>query len=402
MLSRSLTLVGTLAWLACAQPLYAAEYQTAAAGGGGGNPFTLRCPDDAVLVGVQGNAGGVVDRVQPVCRQIDPSGLLLDGRSSGAAGGGGGTAFTLQCPDNHAVSGIDGRASLYVDQLRIKCGRLAAGPRLASSGSVLAGHAGGGGGTAFGPFDCVDDKPGRGLIGRAGTYVDQIRLACDYPPSPLRPLNISALRGRDNFTGLLVRAPGGVLLVMTLSSDWQHARWYLPVRNSNPSVAHAAGTETVAEVVHLANAGPRTGALDVEGRGVGCTTFEVGFPGAVLPAVDVLIERPTDPHLTLALSIEEWTQNTTSAFGTLTLSTPAPTGGASVALTSSQPGLVPVPPTVVVPQSTLVTTFEIRRIGSGGGCVVVSATGNGGSVQSVMLFRPLPGRQFVPQPLQRR
>ena len=128
MLSRSFAFAGALAWLACAQPLYAAEYQTAAAGGGGGNPFTLRCPDDAVLVGVQGNAGGVVDRVQPVCRQIDPSGLLLDGRSSGAAGGGGGTAFSLQCPENHAVSGIDGKASLYVDQLRIKCGRLTAGP----------------------------------------------------------------------------------------------------------------------------------------------------------------------------------------------------------------------------------------------------------------------------------
>jgi hypothetical protein len=41
-------------------------------------------------------------------------------------------------------------------------------------------------------------------------------------------------------------------------------------------------------------------------------------------------------------------------------------------------------------------------VGSGGGCVVISATGNGGSVQSVMLFRTLPGKQFVPPPLQRR
>jgi hypothetical protein len=401
MLSRSLALAGALTWLACAQPLYAAEYQTAAAGGGGGNPFTLRCPDDAVLVGVQGSAGSVVDRVQPVCRQIDPSGLLLDGRSAGTAGGGGGTAFILQCPDNHAVSGIDGRASLYVDQLRIKCGPLTAGPRLAASGSVLAGHAGGGGGTAFGPFDCVDNKPGRGLIGRAGTYVDQIRLACDYPPSPLRPLSIYPLRP-DRVMGLPLVRGGGVLLLMSLSSDWQHASWYLPVRNSNPAVAHAAGSETVAEVVHYANAGPRTAALDVEGRGVGCTTFEVGFPGAVLPPVDVLIERPTDPHLTLALSIEEWTQNTTSAFGTLTLSTPAPAGGAAIALTSSHPALAPVPPTVTVPQGTRVTTFEIHRIGSGGGCVVISATGNGGSVQSVMLFRTLPRPQLVPPPLQRR
>jgi hypothetical protein len=57
---------------------------------------------------------------------------------------------------------------------------------------------------------------------------------------------------------------------------------------------------------------------------------------------------------------------------------------------------------VTVPQGTRVTTFEIHRIGSGGGCVVISATGNGGSVQSVMLFRPLPRPQLVPPPLQRR
>ena len=401
MLSRSLALAGALTWLACAQPLDAAEYQTAAAGGGGGNPFTLRCPDDAVLVGVEGHASSVVDQVRPTCRQIDPSGRLIDGRSSGSAGGGGGTAFTLKCPDNHAVSGIDGRASLYVDQLRIKCGPLTAGPRLAASGSVLAGHAGGGGGTAFGPFDCVDDKPGRGLIGRAGTYVDQIRLACDYPPSPLRPLSIYALRP-DNVMGPLVRAPGGALLIMALSSDWQFASWSLPVRNSNPSVAQAAGTGNIAEVVHFSNAGPRTGALDVGARGVGCAAFDVGFAGAVLPTVDVLVEKPTDAHLTLALSIEEWTERTQSAFGTLTLSSAAPTGGAAIALTSSLPALAPVPPTVTVPQGTRVTTFEIRRVGSGGGCVVVSATGNGGSVQSVMLFRTLPRPQFVPPPLQRR
>jgi hypothetical protein len=326
---------------------------------------------------------------------------LLDYRNSGTAGGGGGTAFSLQCPDNHAVSGIDGRASLYVDQLRVKCGPLTAGPRLASSGSVLAGHAGGGGGTAFGPFDCVDDKPGRGLIGHAGTYVDQVRLACDYPPSPLRPLNIYALRP-DNVMGSLVRAPGRVLLLMALSSDWQIASWYLPVRNSNPSVAYAAGTGNVAEVVHFSNAGPRTGALDIGARGVGCTAFDVGFPGAVLPTVDVLVERPTDTHLTLALSIEEWTAATRSAFGTLTLSSPAPTGGTAIALTSSQPVLAPLPPTVTVLQGTRVTTFEIRRVGSGSGCVVVGATGHGGSVQSVMLFRPLPGKQFVPLPGQRR
>jgi len=371
----------------------AAEYLTAAAGSGGGNSFALRCANDQVLVGIGGKASTLVDRVQPLCAQVDPLGRWVGSSYVGSivagstAGGGGGTAFTLTCPKNHAVSGIQGKAGSVIDQLRIKCGSLTAGPKLASIGSVLAGQAGSSGGNAFGPFDCVDSKPGRGLIGRAGSFVDQLRLACDFPPEPLRPTSAHIRIISSQYGEVLVpfaRVRGNPLMTVRLSSvPLGHYR--IPVRNNNPSIARTTYPDAFEGSSDSFN-------NEIAIGNVGCTSFDVGFPGDRLHHVGLLVERPGGPALTLSLSIETWSSSTRSAFGTLTTSNPAPSGGIPVTLTSSHPNLAIVPASVTIPAGTRSTTFEIRRPGTLGACIVIGASGNGVNAQSPMLFKTLPVR----------
>ncbi len=367
----------------------AAEYLTAAAGSGGGNSFALRCASDQVLVGIGGKASSLVDSVQPLCAQVDPLGRwvgssYLDSIVAGSiAGGGGGTAFKLTCPRDQAVSGIQGKAGSLIDQLRIKCGPLTAGPRLASIGSVLAGQAGSSGGNAFGPFDCVDGKPGRGLLGRAGTFVDQLRLACDIPSSPLRPTSAHFLMP-GNILRSIARVRGNPLMTVRLSSV-PLGSYRIPVRNNSPSIAATVYPDAFEGSSNSFN-------NEIAIGNVGCTSFDVGFPGDRLHHLELLVERPGGPALTLSLSIVDWTKYTTSAFGTLTISSPAPASGIPVTLTSSHPNLAIVPASVTIPEGTRSTTFEIRRPGTLGACIIIGANGNGVNAQSPILFRPLPFR----------
>jgi hypothetical protein len=361
---------------------HAAEYLTAAAGGSGGTAIALRCGPDEVMAGVHGKAGTLVDRIGPLCIQVDPLGRWIGRPAEGnTAGGGGGARFGLLCPVNSSVSGIQGRASMWIDQLRIKCGPLR-GTRLASSGSVLASQAGGGGGNAFGPFDCVDNKPGRGLIVRAGTYVDQVRLACDFPPSP-----VTSTQATFFFDGIrssrIARNIETQLLQIALSSK-PRGRVHIPVKINNPDVAVTNFQEQDLSRSLEGSDAPFNVVLIP--RGPGCASFEVGFHGNVAQPVDYLVNSPPSSQLSLSLNLMEWTAATSTAFGTLTIRAPAPAGGMAVTLTSNVPQAI-IPASVTIPPGSRSTTFEIRRAGSLAACVIITATGNGASVQSPIIFR---------------
>ena len=135
--------LSVVASLALSDHARAAEYLTGVAGGSTGSPFAIRCAEDEVLAGVTGKAGWYIDKIQALCVQVDPLGRWIGiDVAGGSAGGTLGSPFTLRCAENHAVSGIKGRAGSFIDQLRIRCGPLTAGPRLASSGSFLEGKGG--------------------------------------------------------------------------------------------------------------------------------------------------------------------------------------------------------------------------------------------------------------------
>lgn len=364
---------------------HAAEYLTAAAGGSGGASFALRCAPDEVMAGVYGKAGTLVDRIGPLCIQVDPLGRWIGSPAErNTAGGGGGARFGLFCPVNSSVSGIQGRASMWIDQLRIKCGPLT-GSRLASSGSVLASQAGGTGGNAFGPFDCVDNKPGRGLIVRAGTYVDQIRLVCDYPPSPITNTSSAILlSGTDlTFHSRIGRSTDTILMQIALSSE-PRGRVRIPVKINNPDVAVTNFQEQDLSRDLEGSTSPFR--VELRRRGPGCASFEVGFPGNVAPPVEYLVDSPPSRQLSLSLSRMELTATTSTAFGTLTIPAPAPAGGMPITLTSNFPQAL-IPASVTIPPGSRSTTFEIRRAGGSAACIIITATGNGASVQSPIIFR---------------
>lgn len=371
-----------LASTALSDFIHAAEYQTAAAGGSGGTAIALRCAPDEVMAGVYGKAGTVVDQIGPLCIQVDPLGRWIGDPAEGkAAGGNGGARFALVCPVNSSVSGFQGRASMLIDQLRIKCGPLN-GPRLASSGGLLARPAGGSGGNAFGPFDCVDNKPGRGLLVRAGAYVDQVRLACDYPPSP-----VTSRYAIFYFDGVrherIVRVRDTQLLEIVLSST-PRGTVRIPMKINNPDVAVTEfQLEDLSREVAVGRA-PST--VRLYSRKPGCASFEVGFPGNVAPPVDYLVDTPDMRELSLSLNLMEWDTHTSSAFGTLKIPAPAPAGGMPITLSSNVPQAL-IPASVTIPPGSRSTTFEIRRTGITAACVLITATGNGASAQSPILFR---------------
>ncbi len=160
--------------------------RTNAAGGNGGQAFAMECPNgNAVLTGITGRASWYIDRVQLVCSLVDGSGNWIgNGAPVGEiAGGAGGSEFTLRCPPNHAVKSIEGRADQYIDQLRVNCSELAAASVVGAPTSFDGPEGGnvplsGPGGDPFGPLECPNVLPARGLYGNAQNYVDRIGLIC--------------------------------------------------------------------------------------------------------------------------------------------------------------------------------------------------------------------------------
>ena len=182
---------------------------TSAAGGGGGKSFTLDCPSNRVLVGIRGRAHSWIDRIQGVCAKVNYDGSWSGSTTNtGYKGGNGGQSFSRLCPQGRAVSGIAGRAGMFVDQIRIYCRSLvnANEEGLRKAGRLTGGRlgvssAGGRGGKAFGRYDCLDNMPGRGLSGKSGNYLDRIQLRCragstlPSQPSLYRPLQHANLGG---------------------------------------------------------------------------------------------------------------------------------------------------------------------------------------------------------------
>jgi serine protease len=149
-------------------------------GGQGGAAATLKCPEGSVLAGVSVTAGWWLDSIAPRCVATTPTGAWDGQPVTGARmGGGGGTPSTMTCPNNQAVSGIDGRANWYIDRLRLRCRALLDADSTTGRASVLV-AVGGNGGSEFGRIDCPADLAATGFAVRTGAYVDQLKLICGH------------------------------------------------------------------------------------------------------------------------------------------------------------------------------------------------------------------------------
>ena len=101
----------------------AAWFNDQSVGGATEVPFTeLAKSSDWYLAGFKGRSGGLVDNIRPVFRSFTDAGESYEGETRGGNGGG---EFSLVADKGWAVSGINGRSGLNVDQLQVQFRKLA-------------------------------------------------------------------------------------------------------------------------------------------------------------------------------------------------------------------------------------------------------------------------------------
>jgi len=173
-----------------ASPAAVADYESPPVGGGGGTlAYGLRCGSGAVLVGISGKWGMLLDSLSVTCRTVKADGTLGDAFTKGPVGGTGGDhAGTANCPTNQVVNTAwfatgQYNSRTYVAQVTIVCGDWNAATRRVAVGD----ESDSGDGTLgtipmFGAMSRVacppDGMPGNGFIGKSGLLVDSIAFVC--------------------------------------------------------------------------------------------------------------------------------------------------------------------------------------------------------------------------------
>lgn len=160
------------------------------------------CPAGHVLTGLRGRLRAAYNGpVQGVCRAVEllagplavATGAVVELPPHGDELAGD-TVWSRDCPDGQMIVGIDGRAGAIIDRLVFRCAPLAvapAAPHVVSVGAVSALEPVGGiGGTVFTPTVCAPGHIARGLstyfngdpgFGLDHVYLDGIALVCAAP-----------------------------------------------------------------------------------------------------------------------------------------------------------------------------------------------------------------------------
>lgn len=204
---KALLALGCVVWAAAFQLAvswaYLAPYD--GIGGNGGAPFRLDCGEWGILVGITGRSGAVVDQVGGLCVKIDPRSATWVGGvyETARVGGSGGGPFRKACPVGHALMGVEGSTTYaanttVVRMLDIKCislgihrrwdGSQIMGTRMVFNGDpephriAAAQHLCEPPLKPDGHHQRAWGRVGLAFEGRAGLYLDRIRLVCNSMP----------------------------------------------------------------------------------------------------------------------------------------------------------------------------------------------------------------------------
>jgi hypothetical protein len=129
-------------------------------GGGGGSDYAMDCPSGKIVKNISGRGGWWVDQLNGKCD---------DGTTLTPAGGqGGGPVNTTDCPTGY--TGIDVVYGQYVGKVTPKC----AGTPISTP---IGGGLGSGSGQS-GSFDCPSGQVVTGIRGKAGGFVDSVKVTC--------------------------------------------------------------------------------------------------------------------------------------------------------------------------------------------------------------------------------
>ncbi len=185
--------------------------------------------------------------------------------------------------------------------------------------------------------------------------------------------------------------PDGLRLVPATTSDGSQGQVFIPlsemagqdqlvrVTSSNPAVARVPEHATVNASTEFGRFAITTSPVEEP------TPVTISVTGRGVTRSATLTVSPSLPTLTaLAVSPSSVTAGTSST-GTVSLGSPAPTGGVTVTLGSSLPGSASVPDTVVVPTGATSATFPVSTSPDSGTTTVQLSATLGSSTQFAAL-----------------
>ncbi|MDO8356984.1 MAG: hypothetical protein Q7U76_11395 [Nitrospirota bacterium] len=383
--------------LALASPSWARLAPFDGIGGAGGAPYRLDCGESAVLVGVTGQSGLVIDRLAGLCVKIDPvSGTWVGGvYETAPAGGTGGSRFHNACPVGQALVGLEGTIKYFsgtnvVASLGINCTALKI--RTEYQPPVIKGFRQVG---IYGDPDPLkveasqdlcyrplagnnrsqDDwtRVGVALEGRAGLFLDRVHLTCGellndqqgYRVTFRTSAKSSVLEGTP--LNIQWRASGAKPeLTPNLQYSWELQDW----THTKPGMLGPQPTIMQNACAYAAQ--PCSGGWSGS-QSESQVTF-IGLPAAryeLRLTVRPTVPAPVQSNATQAFEIApnqlvEVTVNPgtvrpgQASTATVVLEGPTPPRGKTIYLSSSNASLVPVPPSIVIPGGTSRGTVALR------------------------------------------
>jgi len=383
--------------LALASPSWARLAPFDGIGGAGGAPYRLDCGESAVLVGVTGQSGLVIDRLAGLCVKIDPiSGTWVGGvYETASAGGTGGSRFHKACPVGQALVGLEGTIKYFsgtnvVASLGINCTALKI--RTEYQPPVIKGFRQVG---IYGDPDPLkveasqdlcyrplagnnrsqDDwtRVGVALEGRAGLYLDHVHLLCgellqntqgyrvDFRASTRAPIS------EGTPLNIQWRASGvKPELTPNLAYSWElqdltHTRsggfGPQPTPVQNPCTYAAQPCESS---WHSSSSSSQ-----VTFHSLPPALYELRLtvsPTVPSPAQSVASTKfEIVPNQLVEVTVNPGTVRPGQAStATVVLEGPTPPRGKTIYLSSSNASLVPVPPSIVIPGGTSRGTVALR------------------------------------------
>ncbi len=383
-------------------------------GGPGGAPFHLDCGESALLIGITGRSGVVIDQIGGLCVKIDPvSGVWVGGAYETAHyGGTGGQPFNKKCPVGQALWGLEGTVNSFdgtpvVGSIAIRCidigvslGRVGAtieGTRLIDyygdpdplKVSVLqdycdSPHVG----TNVQREPRVWNPVGIALEGRTGLFVDRMHIVCGSIPADTAGYRIQFNPGSN------ITVPEGTPLQLSwraagvkpeLTPNLQY-RWTL---NDLTHTSYSSATLPGGGTIGLGNQ-PTTVQNACVFAAQPCTSswFDSSSFSSVtftsLPAAVYELELDVSPtsgigqpsgfvatkkklsfeirqNLLVSLTLSQQSVRAgTPSMGTVTMEGPAPPKGRVIYLFTSNSNLVSVPSSISVPSGSATGTFTLH------------------------------------------
>ena len=366
-------------------------------GGAGGAPYRIDCGESALLVGVTGQSGLVIDRIAGLCVKIDPvSGTWVGGvYETASAGGTGGSRFQKACPVGQALIGLEGTIKYFsgtnvVASLGINCTELKI--RTEFQPPVIKGFRQVGPQGDFDPLtvDASQDlcyppvlKPGHSQVewtrvgialeGRAGLYLDHVHLLCGELLQNTQGYRVdfrtSARTAIPEGTPLNIqwRATGvKPELTPNLGYTWElqdltHTKPGMlgpqPTSIQNPCTSAAQPCES--GWVYSSSSS------QVTFHSLPPALYELRLtvsPTVPSPAQSVASTKfEIVPNQLVEVTVNPGTVRPGQAStATVVLEGPTPPRGKTIYLSSSNASLVPVPPSIVIPGGTSRGTVALR------------------------------------------